>query len=98
MGQIRRHMAAIITLAISAFLACIPVGTGALGMEIAARQFTKSIVTDVRVGAHTDKTRVVLDISKPTDLHYDVSANGKAVFIELPGIEWSASSFEPRHS
>ena len=98
MGQIRRHMAAIITLAVSAFLACIPVGTGALGTEIAARQFTKSIVTNVRVGAHSDKTRVVLDISKPTDLHYDVSANGKAVFIELPGVEWSASSFEPRHS
>jgi len=98
MGQIRRHKVAIITLAISAFLACIPVGTGALGKEIAARTFTKSIVTNVRVGAHTDKTRVVLDISKPTDLHYDVSANGKAVFIELPGVEWSASSFEPRHS
>ncbi|MDC0189782.1 outer membrane beta-barrel protein [Rhodospirillales bacterium] len=98
MGQIRRHMVAIITLAISAFLACIPLGTGALGTEIAARQSTKSIVTNVRVGAHTDKTRVVLDISKPTDLHYDVSDNGKAVFIQLPGIEWSASSFEPRHS
>ena len=97
MGQIKRHAPAIITLAISALLACIPLGTGALGVELAALQGPKAMVTNVRVGAHRDKTRVVLDISKPTDFGYDLSADKKAVFIELPGVKWTAPPFEPRH-
>ena len=97
MGQMKRHASAIIALAISALLACIPVGNGALGIELAARQGAKTTVTNVRVGAHSDKTRIVLDISKPTDFGYQLSADKKAVFIELPGVNWTAPPFEPRH-
>ena len=98
MDQIKRQVPALVTLAISAVLTCIPIGKGALGVEVAARQTGKVTVTNVRVGKHTDKTRVVLDVSRPTDLRYGISVDGTAVFIDLPGAEWTASPFEPRHS
>ncbi len=63
------------------------------GAQIAAVQNlapVASMVTGIRVGKHPGKTRVVLDVSQPTDLRYDVSADGKAVFIDLPTVNWSA--------
>ncbi len=55
-------------------------------------------VSDVRVGKHPDKTRIVLDISKPTNLAYEVSGDGRAVFIDLPSVEWEAAPFSARHA
>ena len=52
----------------------------------------------MRVGTYFDKTRVVIDVSRPTNLRYDISANGTAVFVQFPDVEWIASPFEPRHS
>ena len=98
MGRIKRRGSAVNVLAISTVLSCIPIGTGALGIEIAASQSTTATVTNVRVGKHSDKTRVVLDISQPTDFRYHIAADGTAVFVDLPGVEWTASPFEPRHS
>ncbi len=56
------------------------------------------MVTDVRVGKHPDKTRVVLDVSQPTDVRYNVSADGTAVFIDLPTVNWSAKPFYARNA
>ena len=98
MGRIKRRVSAVNVLAISAVLSCIPIGTGALGIEVAANQTATATITNVRVGKHSDKTRVVLDISRPTDFRYYVSADGTAVFVDLPDVKWTASPFEPRHS
>ena len=78
-------------------LACIPITNTGLSIEISAVPVAKAIVSDVRVGLHSDKTRIVLDISYPTNFRYHVSADGTAVFIDLPAVEWNASPFEPRH-
>ena len=98
MDHIRRWMSAFYVLVILVILSCVPIGVGALGVEIAARQTTKATITNVRVGTHTNKTRVVLDVSLPIDFRYHISVDGTAVFIDLPGVEWIASPFEPRHS
>ena len=79
-------------------LSSFPFGAGALAIEVAALPTEKAIVTNVRVGVHTEKTRIVLDITQPTGFRYNVSSDGTAVFINLPDIEWTAAPFEPRHS
>jgi len=71
------------------------------GAEVAAVQSlapVASMVTGIRVGKHPGKTRVVIDVSQPTDVRYDVSADGTAVFIELPTVNWSAQPFSARHA
>ena len=55
-------------------------------------------VTDLRVGKHPDKTRIVLDISKPTNFAYEVSGDGRAVFIDLPTVDWNVAPFSARHA
>ena len=95
MGRIRWQVSAVVLVAI---LACVPIGTGARSIEIATLPAAKATVTNVRVGLHTDKTRIVLDISQPIAFRYHVSSNGTAVFIDLPDVKWTASPFEPRHS
>jgi hypothetical protein len=47
-------------------------------------------VEDVRVGRHTEFTRIVLDLSEP--LHFQVleSVNGQEVSVLLPYTDWSA--------
>jgi len=91
MVQIRRQVPAVIAMAIGAvLLSHIPADT-------VAADFDAATVTDVRIGAHKGKTRVVLDVSKPTDLRYEVSADGSVVFIDLPSINWTATQFEGRH-
>lgn len=47
-------------------------------------------VTQVRTGAHPDKTRMVLDINAPAQFRYDLDNNEKLLLIDLPGINWSA--------
>ena len=65
-------------------------------LEIAATTRAPVIdatVTALRVGVHPDKTRIVLDVSNQTDLGYEVSADGRAVFIDLPSTEWQSWVF-----
>ena len=90
MGQIRRQISAVIAMAVSAAL--LPVLTTTKATAKGSAQ-----VTDVRVGNHKNKTRLVLDVTKPVDFRYEVSANGNAVFIDLPQINWSADNFKGRH-
>ena len=90
MGQIRRQISAVIAMAVSAAL--LPVLTTTKATAKSSAQ-----VTDVRVGKHKNKTRLVLDVTKPVDFRYEVSANGNAVFIDLPQINWSADNFKGRH-
>ncbi len=47
-------------------------------------------VTGVRVGDHRGFTRVVLDVSGPTDVRYSQSADGTMVVADLPGAAWRA--------
>ena len=90
MGQIRRQVSAVIAMAVGATLLPVLITTKATANGSAQ-------VTDVRVGNHKDKTRLVLDVTKPVDLRYEVSADGSAVFIDLPQIKWSADNFKGRH-
>ena len=46
-----------------------------------------AVVNDVRVGEHPGATRVVLDISQRTNATFDVSSDGRTLFICLPGAE-----------
>ena len=90
MGQIRRQISAVIAIAAGAALFT-ALSTTKAGANDPAQ------VTDVRVGKHKDKTRVVLDVTRPVDLRYEVSADGGAVFIDLPQIKWAAEPFKERH-
>ena len=90
MGQIRRHLSAVIAVFVGFTILSVLSYTKATADSLPE-------VTDVRVGEHKYKTRLVLDITRPVDLRYEVSANGKAVFIDLPGISWSADKFTGRH-
>ena len=86
MGQIGRQISAVIAMAVGAVL--LPVLTTTKATANGSAQ-----VTDIRVGNHKNKTRLVLDVTKPVDLRYEVSADGNAVFIDLPRIKWSADPF-----
>ena len=87
MGQIGRQVSAVIAMAVGAVL--LPVLTTTKATANVSAQ-----ITDVRVGNHKNKTRLVLDVTKPVDLRYEVSADGNAVFIDLPRIKWSADQFK----
>ena len=51
---------------------------------------TRVAVSDVRIGVHADKTRIVLDVSRPVDFAYRVSETGRSVLVDLPGAVWRA--------
>ena len=53
-------------------------------------------VTRVRVGAHPEKTRVVLDVSSPTEFHFRLGADGQTILVDLPHAGWSATPSLPR--
>ncbi|MBT3549551.1 MAG: outer membrane beta-barrel protein [Rhodospirillaceae bacterium] len=55
-------------------------------------------VNAIRVGVHPDKMRIVLDISGPTDMGFEVADDGKAVIINMPAAVWKAGEFTTRHS
>ncbi len=54
-------------------------------------------VNAIRVGVHPRKTRIVLDISGPTDMGFEVADDGKAVVINMPASVWKAGDFTKRH-
>ena len=92
MGLKKWRLSAVHIFVISSILTCIPQGLNALGLEISALYPTwgavvnfvkKPTVTDVRVEKLGNKTRVVIHVSRPTNLRYDISANGTAVFLQF---------------
>jgi opacity protein-like surface antigen len=61
---------------------------------MASSNFTgkAAVISDLRVGTHPDKTRIVLDVSHPTDLSYKVSRDGKTIRLDLPNAAWSSKN------
>lgn len=57
-----------------------------------------AVVNDVRVGEHPGATRVVLDISQRTNATFDVSSDGRTLFIVMPDAEWRAGAFAAKHA
>jgi opacity protein-like surface antigen len=57
-----------------------------------------AVVNDLRVGEHPGATRVVLDISQRTNATFDVSNDGRTLFIVLPDAEWRAGTFAAKHA
>lgn len=47
-----------------------------------------AVISDLRIGTHPNKTRIVIDLSQPTNLTYKVSQNGKTLHLELPNASW----------
>ena len=51
----------------------------------------KTVVKALRVGQHSDKIRLVLDVSKKTSYSADLDAEEKLLIIELPEAQWNAA-------
>jgi len=64
---------------------------GTMGIASAPRA-AEVIVSDIRVGVHTDKTRIVLDLSKPVDASMFLLKNPYRVVIDLPEAGWQMPS------
>lgn len=48
-------------------------------------------VTSIRIGEQkSDVTRIVLDTTKPAELHYDLDNNEGLLVVDLPGNKWQA--------
>lgn len=50
----------------------------------------QATVYDVRVGEHTGKSRIVLDVNTTTPFNVDVDNNEKIMIVELPQANWTA--------
>jgi opacity protein-like surface antigen len=55
-------------------------------------------VNAIRVGVHPGKMRIVLDISGPTDMGFEVADDAMAVVINMPASVWKAGELTKRHS
>ena len=49
------------------------------------------VVKSLRIGQHSDKVRLVLDVSKTTPYSADLDAQERLLIIELPGAQWNAA-------
>lgn len=47
-------------------------------------------VKKLRIGEHTDKTRIVFDLNRMTSYRYDLDNNEKLLIVEFPDAAWSA--------
>lgn len=67
-----------------------PVSVGApVSVEPSAGQ---AAVTNVRLGEHANKTRIVLDLNAPAQFTYLLQKEGRELVIDLPGTGWSAAA------
>ncbi|MDP6173473.1 MAG: AMIN domain-containing protein, partial [Rhodospirillales bacterium] len=64
---------------------------------VPAPHISRPSISDLRVGLHPDKTRVVLDLSQPVGYTHQVSQDGTAVFIDLAEVKWRARPATARH-
>lgn len=74
-----------------------PVGVAALlaaalALVPAAAWAAATTVKGVRIGEHKDKTRLVLDLSGPTDARPTLSPDGRTLAVDLPGAAWSGAT------
>ncbi len=58
----------------------------------------KPNITAIETQKLFDRTRLVLYISAPSNLSYDISREGTVIFINFVNVDWIAAPFEPRHS
>lgn len=47
-------------------------------------------VYDLRVGEHSDKTRIVMDVNSKTDFSVDIDNNERIMIVDLPNAGWDA--------
>lgn len=52
-------------------------------------------VTSVRVGEHSDRVRLVFDVTAGTSYSADLDNQENLLLVELPGVNWSAPMQEP---
>jgi hypothetical protein len=50
-----------------------------------------TLVSDIRMGQHPGKTRVVLDLSSPMDFSINYDPTSNSVFVDMPFADWSAA-------
>ncbi len=48
-------------------------------------------VSSLRIGEHSDKLRLVMDVNKKTDFKFDLDNQERILIIELPNAQWSAA-------
>ena len=57
-----------------------------------------SRILNVRFGKHVDKTRMVIDIERPTNLSYKISKDGKIIHLRLPNATWDRTKMLPEQN
>ncbi len=73
-----RHILAVLMVAVMAALGC-----SSSGVRAAA-----ATATDLRVGVHTDRTRLVVDLSSKVDVNVFSVADPNRLIVDLPEVEW----------
>lgn len=48
------------------------------------------VIYDIRVGEHSDKTRIVMDVNSKTSFNADIDNNENILIIDLPNTQWDA--------
>jgi opacity protein-like surface antigen len=76
----------------------IPAVAALLLAQFAGPANAQVLVKDVRVGEHPGSTRVVLDVTEPTDLKFDLAPDGRTLSVIMPGTQWKAGAFTDRHA
>ncbi len=54
-------------------------------------------LSDVRVGVHPDKTRLVFDLSEISDFRIFTLSNPYRIVIDMPSLNWQAGSVSPQN-
>ena len=67
-----------------------PVPGTLIDAPVAASAPAGSQISEVRVGEHTGKTRVVFDASEEVAFSYNVANENKTLVLDFPGSGWSA--------
>jgi opacity protein-like surface antigen len=62
------------------------------GAKKAPKAFKTATIDRVRIGAHPDKSRLVLDMSGPVAYSTATSADGKTVTVDLTNVNWTAKA------
>jgi hypothetical protein len=67
-------------------------GTAVSGASTGAEKPGGLSIQDVRLGEHSDATRIVMDATGRASYHYDLDNEENLLVIELPGAAWKAAS------
>lgn len=62
------------------------------GAKKEAKAFRTATIDRVRIGAHPDKSRLVLDMTGPVVYSTATSADGKTVTVDLTNVKWTAKN------